>query len=147
MPKGHHNTARGPKATHTLNGVNMSKLKFDRILAFRAQLPQLDEKERLGADDIAARLGLTGSCIREWLRILGHKLHRHNGRTVFKHDTTDWPAKILPIYKATGYNCKKTAETLGMTACVVYRWLANTGHLKPKYAPRDISTYKFQNFR
>jgi hypothetical protein len=147
MPKGHHNTARGPKATHTLNGVNMSKLKFDRILAFRAQLPEYDAKERLGAADIAARLGITDSCVREWLRILGHKLHRHNGRTVYKHDTTDWPAKILPVYKATGYNCKKTAETLGMTACVVYRWLANTGHLKPKYAPRDISTYKFQNFR
>lgn len=147
MPKGYHDTPRGPKATHTLNGVNMSKLKFDRILAFRARLPEFDEKERLGAADIAARLGITDSCVREWLRILGHKLHRHNGRTVYKHDTTDWPAKILPVYKATGYNCKKTAETLGMTACVVYRWLANNGHLKPNYAPRDISTYKFQNFR
>ena len=51
-------TPRPPKATHVLNGVQMSKLKFDRILAFRAQLPQLDEKERLGADDMAARLGI-----------------------------------------------------------------------------------------
>ena len=141
------NTTRGPKATHTLNGVAMSKLKFDRILALRAQLPQLDEKERLGADDIAARLGITGSCIREWLRILGHKLHRHNGRQIFRHDHTGWEAKILPVYKATNCNATQTAVTLGMDKSVVYRWLANTGHLKPKYAPRDISTYKFQNYR
>lgn len=147
MPKGHHKAARGPKATHELNGVKMSKLKLDRILAFKAQLPQLDEKERLGADDIAARLGITGSCIRDWLRILGHRLHRHNGRTIYKHDTKDWPKRILPVYKATGHNCKATAAQLGMTACVVYRWLANNGHLVKKYAPRDISTYKFQNFR
>ena len=64
------NKTRGPKATHTLNGVAMSKLKYDRILAFKDRLPQLDERERLNADDIAARLGVTGSCIREWLRIL-----------------------------------------------------------------------------
>ena len=147
MPKGHHNAPRGLKANHTLNGVAMSKLKFDRILAFRAQLPQLDEKERLGAEDMAARLGVTVSCIRQWLKILGHRVHNHNGRTVFKHDTTDWPAKILPVYKATGYNCKKTSETLGMVACVVYRWLANNGHLKRKYADRDISTLKFQSYR
>ena len=147
MPKGHHNRPRGPKATHTLNGVNMSKLKFDRILAFRAQLPQLDEKERLGADDIAARLGITGSCIRQWLRILGHRLHHHNGRTVYKHDHTGWEEKILPVYAASGYNAGKTAVTLGMDKSVVYRWLANEGHLKKKYAPRDISTYKFQNYR
>ena len=141
------NTTRGPKATHTLNGVAMSKLKFDRILALRAQLPQLDKKERLGADDIAARLGITGSCIREWLRILGHRLHNHNGRQVFRHDHTGWEEKILPVYKATNCNATQTAVTLGMDKSVVYRWLANTGHLKPKYAPRDISTYKFQNYR
>jgi hypothetical protein len=34
-----------------------------------------------------------------------------------------------------------------MDKSVVYRWLANTGPLKPTYAPRDISTYKFQNYR
>lgn len=147
MPKGQHKAHRGPKATHELNGVKMSKLKLDRILAFKAMLPQLDDKERLGAADMAARLGITDSCVRSWLRILGHRPHNHNGRTVYKHDTTDWPARILPVYKATGYNCKKTAETLKMTACVVYRWLANNGHLVKKYAPRDISAYKFQNFR
>jgi hypothetical protein len=140
-------TPRGPKATHVLNGVAMSKLKFDRILAFRAQLPQLDEKERLGADDMAARLGITGSCIRQWLRILGHRPRNHNGRTVYKHDHTGWEEKILPVYKKTGYMAGKTAELLGMDKSVVYRWLANEGHLKPKYAPRDISKYKFQNYR
>ena len=145
MPKGQ--TPRAPKATHTLNGVQMSKLKFDRIIAFRAQLPQLDQKERLGALDIAARLGVSSSCVNQWLRILGHRLNNHNGRTIYKHDHTGWEEKILPVYKSTGYMAGKTAVLLGMDKSVVYRWLANTGHLKPKYAPRDISTYKFQNYR
>jgi transposase-like protein len=138
---------RGAKATQTLNGVPMSKLKFDRILAFRAQLPQLDHKERLGALDIASRLGISSSCVNQWLRILGYRLNNHNGRTIYKHDHTGWEQKILPVYKATGYKAGKTAVALGMDKSVVYRWLANTGHLKPKYAPRDISTYKFQNYR
>jgi transposase-like protein len=138
---------RGAKATQTLNGVKMSKLKFDRILAFRAQLPQLDQKERLGSLDIAARLGVSSSCVNQWLRILGYRLNNHNGRTIYKHDHTGWEEKILPVYKATGYKAGKTAEALGMDKSVVYRWLANTGHLKPTYAPRDISTYKFQNYR
>ena len=138
---------RGAKATQTLNGVPMSKLKFDRILAFRAQLPQLDHKERLGALDIASRLGVSSSCVNQWLRILGYRLNNHNGRTIYKHDHTGWEEKILPVYKATGYKAGKTAVALGMDKSVVYRWLANTGHLKPKYAPRDISTYKFQNYR
>jgi transposase-like protein len=138
---------RGAKATQTLNGVKMSKLKFDRILAFRAQLPQLDHKERLGALDIASRLGVSSSCVNQWLRILGYRLNNHNGRTIYKHDHTGWEQKILPVYKATGYKAGKTAVALGMDKSVVYRWLANTGHLKPKYAPRDISTYKFQNYR
>ena len=138
---------RGAKATQTLNGVKMSKLKFDRILAFRAQLPQLDQKERLGSLDIAARLGVSSSCVNQWLRILGHRLNNHNGRTIYKHDHTGWEEKILPVYKATGYKAGATAVALGMDRSVVYRWLANTGHLKPTYAPRDISTYKFQNYR
>jgi transposase-like protein len=138
---------RGAKATQTLNGVKMSKLKFDRILAFRSQLPQLDHKERLGSLDIAARLGVSSSCVNQWLRILGYRLNNHNGRTIYKHDHTGWEEKILPVYKATGYKAGKTAVALGMDKSVVYRWLANTGHLKPTYAPRDISTYKFQNYR
>jgi hypothetical protein len=138
---------RGAKATQTLNGVPMSKLKFDRILAFRAQLPQLDHKERLGALDIASRLGISSSCVNQWLRILGYRLNNHNGRTIYKHDHTGWEEKILPVYKATGYKAGATAVALGMDKSVVYRWLANTGHLKPTYAPRDISTYKFQNYR
>jgi transposase-like protein len=138
---------RGAKATQTLNGVKMSKLKFDRILAFRAQLPQLDQKERLGSLDIAARLGVSSSCVNQWLRILGHRLNNHNGRTIYKHDHTGWEEKILPVYKSTGYKAGATAVALGMDKSVVYRWLANTGHLKPTYAPRDISAYKFQSYR
>lgn len=130
-----------------INGHDMSRLKHDRIRAFEAMLPQLDEKERLNADDIAARLGCSGSNIRYWLRILGHRLHNHNGRTIYKHDHTGWEKKILPVYKATGYMAGKTAEALGMDKSVVYRWLANEGHLKRKHAERDISKFKFQSYR
>ena len=145
MPKGQ--APRKPKATHEINGVKMSKLKHDRIRAFEAMLPQLDELERLNAPDIAARLGCSSSNVNLWLRILGHRLNNHNGRTFFKHDTKDWAAKILPIYKQTGYMAGKTAEAVGLDKSVVYRWLANNGHLKRKYAERDISSFKFQNYR
>lgn len=140
------NKTKGPKAVVQINGVWMSKLKHGRIMAFKDRLPQLDAKERLNADDIASRLGLTGSCIREWLRILGHRLHNRNNRTVGKHDTTGWEARILPVYAATD-SASKTAETLGMDKSVVYRWLANNGHIRRKYKERDILEYKFQNYR
>ena len=140
MPKP--NRPRGSKKTHVINGHAMSKLKHDRIRAFEAMLPQLDERERLNAPDIAARLGCSGSNINLWLRILGHRLKNHNGRTFYKHDTTDWPKRILPIYKKTGYMAGKTAEAVGIDKSVVYRWLANNGHLKRKYAERDVSTLK-----
>jgi hypothetical protein len=141
MPKGLF--PRGAKATHDINGIKMSKLKHDRIRAFEAMLPQLDNRERLNAPDIAARLGCSSSNVNLWLRILGHRLNNHNGRTFYKHDTKDWAAKILPIYKKTGYMAGKTAEAVGLDKSVVYRWLANNGHLKRKYADRDISTLKF----
>ena len=140
MPKG--KFPRGAKATHNINGVQMSKLKHDRIRAFEAMLPQLDERERLNAPDIAARLSCSGSNVNLWLRILGHRLNNHNGRTFFKHDTKDWPAKILPIYRSNGYMAGKAAEAVGLDKSVVYRWLANNGYLKRKYAERDISTLK-----
>ena len=147
MPKGHFQ--RKPKATHVLNGVRMSKLKQDRILAFKAMLPQLDERERLNTDDIAARLNCTTTTIRTWLRVLGHSLHNRHPRRIYKHDTTGWEKKILPVYEATDYNAAETARRLGMDKSVVFRWLANNGHRHPDsmYADRDISTFKFQNFR
>lgn len=138
---------RKKKATHEINGVKMSKLKHGRIESLRAQLPQLDERERLGAEDIAARIGVTGSCIREWLRILKHRLNNNNGRTIYKHDHIGWEEKILPVYAANNYNASKTADDLGMDKSVCYRWLANNGHIKRKHAERDISKFKFQNYR
>jgi len=141
------NKKPGPKATVQINGVWMSKLKHGRIMKFKAMLPKLDDRERLNADDIAARLGLTGSCIREWLRILGHRLKNRNNRKVAKHDHTGWNEKILPVYAANGHNAAKTAVDLDMDKSVVYRWLANNGHIVRKYRDRDILDYKFQNFR
>jgi hypothetical protein len=130
-----------------INGVQMSALKYKRITDFRAMLPQLDERERLNSEDIAARLQISAGCVRSWLRILGHRLHNNNGRTIFRHNRAGWADKILPVYKANNYNSQKTADDLKMDRSVVYRWLANEGHLKTKHAQRDITSYKFQNYR
>lgn len=144
MPK--ERLSRGPKATHDINGVKMSKLKHDRIRAFEAMLPQLDERERLNSEDVASRLGLTGSTICSWLRIIGRRLLNNNGRTLYSYDKSDWANTVLPIYKKTGM-VSETAKAVGINSCTVYRWLANNGHLLRKYRERDISSFKFQNYR
>lgn len=116
----------GRRATHEINGHKMSKLKHDRIMAFKAQLPQLDEAERLNANDIAARLGCSGSNVRFWLRILGHRLHNNNGRTIFKHDTTTWPKVFSETFK-DGTRINGAAKRLGVCYAVAYRYAANAG--------------------
>ena len=143
MPKGLF--PRGAKATHDINGIKMSKLKHDRIRAFEAMLPQLDDRERLNSEDVASRLGLTGSTICSWLRILGRRLLNNNGRTFFSWDKSNWHKTVLPIYKKTG-SVAETAKAVGINTCTVYRWLANSGHLVRKYRDRDISKYKFQSY-
>ncbi len=144
MPKG--NFPRKPKATHEINGVKMSKLKHDRIRAFEAMLPQLDERERLNSEDVASRLGVSGVTICSWMRILGRRLLNNNGRTIFSHDKSNWHKTVLPVYKKTG-NATATAKIVGINACSVYRWLSNNGHIKRKRRERDISSFKFQNYR
>ena len=144
MPKGLF--PRGSKKTHVINGVQMSKLKHDRIRAFEAMLPQLDERERLNSEDVASRLGLTGSTICSWLRILGRRLLNNNGRTLYAYDKSDWVNTVLPIYKKTGV-VSETAKAVGINTCTIYRWLANKGHLLRKYRERDISSFKFQSYR
>lgn len=116
----------GRRATHEINGHKMSKLKHDRIMAFKAQLPQLDEAERLNANDIAARLGCSGSNVRFWLRILGHRLHNNNGRTIYKHDTTTWPKVFAETFK-DGTRINGAAKRLGVCYAVAYRYAANAG--------------------
>jgi len=144
MPKGHF--PRGLKATHEINGVKMSKLKHDRIRAFEAMLPQLDERERLNSEDVASRLGVSGVTICSWLRVLGRRLKNNNGRTFYSYDKTNWSKTVLPIYKKTG-NVSETAKAVGINTCSIYRWLSNNGHLVRKYRERDISSFKFQNYR
>jgi len=144
MPKGHF--LRPPKATHEINGVKMSKLKHDRIRAFEAMLPQLDERERLNSEDVASRLGVSGVTICSWLRVLGRRLKNNNGRTFYSYDKTNWSKTVLPIYKKTG-NVSETAKAVGINTCSIYRWLSNNGHLVRKYRERDISSFKFQNYR
>ena len=144
MPKGHF--PRGLKATHNINGVQMSKLKHDRIRAFEAMLPQLDERERLNSEDVASRLGVSGVTICSWLRVLGRRLLNNNGRTFFAWDKSNWHNTVLPVYKKTG-SSYAAAKAVGVNSTTVYRWLSNNGHLVRKYRERDISSFKFQSYR
>jgi transposase len=144
MPKGHF--IRKAKDTHEINGVKMSKLKHDRIRAFEAMLPQLDERERLNSEDVAARLGVSGVTICSWLKVLGRRLLNNNGRTFFSWDKSNWHNTVLPVYKKTG-SSYAAAKAVGVNSTTVYRWLSNNGHLKRKYRERDISSFKFQNYR
>ena len=144
MPKGHF--PRGVKATHNINGVQMSKLKHDRIRAFEAMLPQLDERERLNSEDVASRLGVSGVTICSWLRVLGRRLLNNNGRTFFAWDKSNWHKTVLPVYKKTG-SSYAAAKAVGVNSTTVYRWLSNNGHLVRKYRERDISSFKFQSYR
>ena len=144
MPKGHF--IRKDKNTHEINGVKMSKLKHDRIRAFEAMLPQLDERERLNSEDVASRLGVSGVTICSWLRVLGRRLLNNNGRTFFSWDKSNWHNTVLPVYKKTG-SSYAAAKAVGVNSTTVYRWLSNNGHLVRKYRERDISSFKFQSYR
>jgi transposase len=144
MPKGHF--IRKAKNTHEINGVKMSKLKHDRIRAFEAMLPQLDERERLNSEDVASRLGVSGVTICSWLRVLGRRLLNNNGRRFFAWDKSNWHKTVLPVYKKTG-SSYAAAKAVGVNSTTVYRWLSNNGHLKRKYRERDISSFKFQSYR
>ena len=144
MPKGHF--IRKAKDTHEINGVKMSKLKHDRIRAFEAMLPQLDERERLNSEDVASRLGVSGVTICSWLRVLGRRLLNNNGRRFFAWDKSNWHKTVLPVYKKTG-SSYAAAKAVGVNSTTVYRWLSNNGHLVRKYRERDISSFKFQSYR
>lgn len=144
MPKGHFQ--RTPKATHEINGHKMCRLKHDRIRAFEAMLPQLDERERLNSEDVASRLGVSGVTICSWLRVLGRRLKNNNGRTFYSWDKSNWHNTVLPVYKKTG-SSYAAAKAVGVNSTSVYRWLSNNGHLVRKYRERDISSFKFQNYR
>jgi len=58
----------------------------------------------------------------------------------------DWATRVAPIYKETG-SVAATAKAVGINTCTIYRWLSNNGHLVRKYRERDISSFKFQNYR
>lgn len=129
-----------------INGVKMSKLKYDRIRAFEAMLPQLDERERLNTEDVAARLAISDVTVCSWLKILGRRLLNNNGRTFYAYDKSKWHKTVLPIYMKTG-NVAATARAVGINTCSIYRWLANSGHLIRKCRDRDVSSYKFQSYQ
>ena len=123
---------RKNKATADLNGTKMSQLKFSRIMAFKGRLPELDDRLRLGAEDIAARIGVSAACVRDWCRLLGHRLHNHNGRTVFRYDKSSWEKTALPVYRRTG-SIAAAARAVNVSYCTLNRWLLNSGHRVVKW--------------
>jgi DNA-binding transcriptional MerR regulator len=123
-----------------LNGIRVSRIRYERIITFKAMLPQLDYKERLNAEDMASRMGVTATTIRYWLQILNHRPQNHNGRTVYCHDKSGWPAIVDPLLKAgksIGEICKAMP---GVAPSSIYRWMANTQRIEVN--ERDRSTYK-----
>ena len=131
---------RRPRQMFDLNGIRVSRIRYDRIMTFKAMLPQLDYKERLNADDMAARMGVTSTTIRYWLQILNHRPQNHNGRTVYCHDKSGWPAIIDLLLKA-GKSLSEICKAIpSVSACSIYRWLANTERITVR--ERDRSTYK-----
>jgi hypothetical protein len=124
----------------TFNGHQMTQNKLNRIMQFKVLLPQLDEVERLNADDIAARLKQSNTTIRSWCHILRHRLKNHNGRTVYQHDKSGWPAIIDPMLKRGEPMKVIMAAIPGVSTCSIYRWLANTERITVR--ERDRSTYK-----
>lgn len=134
------NFQRKPREMLQLNGVSVSRIRYDRIIAFKAMLPQLDQKERLNADDMASRMGVTSSTIRYWLQILNHRPLNHNGRTIFRHDKSGWPAIVDPMLKARKPLADIVKAIPWVCASSVYRWLANTGRIEVH--ERDRSSYK-----
>jgi transposase-like protein len=70
----------------------------------------------------------------------------NNGRRFFAWDKSNWHNTVLPVYKKTG-SSYAAAKAVGVNSTTVYRWLSNNGHLVRKYRERDISSFKFQNYR
>jgi hypothetical protein len=116
---------RKPRAMILLpNGRTVSRSLHSRLLAVRANLEHMNDKERLNLPDIAARLGVTRETAATYADLLGIAIHNSYKRP--RVDKATWP-KVLPMLRKSGMTYKVIAERIGATPISVCRWFLNQG--------------------
>jgi hypothetical protein len=116
---------RKPRAMILLpNGRTVSRSLHSRLLAVRANLEHMNDKERLNLPDIAARLGVTRETAATYAELLGIAIHNSYKRP--RVDKATWP-KVLPMLRKSGMTYKVIAERIGATPISVCRWFLNQG--------------------
>ena len=106
------------------SGYNVSRSLHSRLLAVRANLEHMNDKERLNLPDIAARLGVTRETAATYAELLGIAIHNSYKRP--RVDKATWP-KVLPMLRKSGMTYKVIAERIGATPISVCRWFLNQG--------------------
>jgi thiaminase len=115
---------RRPREMVEINGHSISRSLHTRIMAVRANLEHMNEKERLNFPDIAARLGVTRETAVTYAELLGIKVHNSYKRP--RVDKKNW-AKVLPPLRATGMTYEQIGAKIGATKISVCRWFLNQG--------------------
>ena len=106
------------------SGHSVSRSLHNKLLAVRADLEHLNDKERLNLPDIAARLGVTRETAATWADLLGIAIHNSYKRP--RVDKATW-AKVLPTLRKSGMTYKAIAAKIGATPISVCRWFLNQG--------------------
>lgn len=106
------------------SGHSVSRSLHNKLLAVRADLERLNDKERLNLPDIAARLGVTRETAATWADLLGIAIHNSYKRP--RVDKATWP-KVLPMLRKSGMTYKAIAAKIGATPISVCRWFLNQG--------------------
>ena len=106
------------------SGHSVSRSLHNKLLAVRADLERLNDKERLNLPDIAARLGVTRETAATWADLLGIAIHNSYKRP--RVDKATW-AKVLPTLRKSGMTYKAIAAKIGATPISVCRWFLNQG--------------------
>jgi len=106
------------------SGYNVSRSLNTKLLAVRADLERLNDRERLNLPDIAARLGVTRETAATWADLLGIRIHNSYKRP--RVDKATWP-KVLPTLRKSGMTYKAIAAKIGATPISVCRWFLNQG--------------------
>lgn len=106
------------------SGYNVSRSLHMKLLAVRADLERLNDRERLNLPDIAARLGVTRETAATWADLLGIRIHNSYKRP--RVDKATW-GKVLPTLRKSGMTYKAIAAKIGATPISVCRWFLNQG--------------------
>lgn len=116
---------RRPRAkVNAPNGQPVSLSLHSKLLAVRANLEHMNDRERLNFPDIAARLGVTRETAVTYAELLGIKVHNSYKRP--RVDKKNW-AKVLPPLRATGMTYGQIGAKIGATKISVCRWFLNQG--------------------